>query len=84
MERLFRHAVAVEPQTRPEICAQRRRFIGVNVIYNEYWSMFTNYISANISPFCGQVLAGYPRQDRSVRGMLHRLRGRYLARSLAR
>ena len=37
-----------------------RRFIGVNVIYNKYWPIFTDYVGANINPFCSQVLAGIP------------------------
>ena len=36
-----------------------RRFIGVNVIYNKYWPIFTDYVGANINPFCSQVLAGF-------------------------
>jgi hypothetical protein len=79
VERLFRHAVAVERQTRHKSDVQQRRFIGVNVIYNDYWTMFTDHISANIGPFCGQVLAGYPRKDRTVKGMFRWLRGRYMS-----
>jgi hypothetical protein len=81
VERLFRYAVAIEPLTRPTLRPQQRRFIGVNVIYNDYWPVFTDHISPNISPFCGQVLAGYPRDDKSLAGMLRRLRGRYLSGS---
>jgi hypothetical protein len=32
----------------------------VNVIYNKYWPVFTDYVGANINPFCSQVLAGIP------------------------
>jgi hypothetical protein len=75
VERLFRHAVAVEARTRPRGRHQQRRFIGINVIYNKYWPMFTDHVSANISPFCNQVLGGYPRIDNSLKGKIRHLRG---------
>jgi len=53
-----------------------RRFIGVNVIYNKYWPLFTDYVGANINPFCSQVLAGLPRVDPSIRGKVLRFQGR--------
>ena len=31
----------------------------MNVIYNKYWPIFTDYVGANINPFCSQVLAGF-------------------------
>jgi hypothetical protein len=54
----------------------QRRFIGVNVIYNEYWRLFTGHVTGTIGPFCSQVLAGYVRRDRSVSGILRWMRGR--------
>ena len=48
------------PRRVPRAAATPRRFIGVNVIYNKYWPMFTDYVGANINPFCSQVLAGIP------------------------
>ena len=77
VKQLFRRAVAMEPESRPKAHPQQRRFIGVNVIYNEHWGMFTDHISANLNPFCGQVLAGYAFEDRSMRGRLRWLRDRY-------
>jgi hypothetical protein len=77
VERLFRQAASLEQETRPKHRRLPRRFIGVNVIYNQYWPLFTDYVSANINPFCGQVLAGSPRVDPSMRGKVLRLRGRY-------
>jgi hypothetical protein len=77
VERLFRQAASLELETRPKHRRLPRRFIGVNVIYNKYWPLFTDYVSANINPFCGQVLAGAPRIDPSVKGKVLRLRGRY-------
>ena len=61
VERLFRQAASTEAETRPKGRRTPRRFIGVNVIYNKYWRMFTDYVGANINPFCSQVLAGNPR-----------------------
>jgi hypothetical protein len=75
--RLFASAASTEAGTRPAGRRLPRRFIGVNVIYNRYWPLFTDYIGANINPFCTQVLAGLPRQDPSVKGKLLRFRGRY-------
>ena len=60
VERLFRQAASTEPATRPPGRRTPRRFIGVNVIYNKYWPTFTDYVGANINPFCSQVLAGLP------------------------
>jgi hypothetical protein len=60
VERLFRQAASTEAETRPAGRRTPRRFIGVNVIYNKYWPVFTDYIGANINPFCSQVLAGSP------------------------
>ncbi|SJZ42540.1 hypothetical protein SAMN02745126_01008 [Enhydrobacter aerosaccus] len=77
VERLFRQAAAREEETRPAHRRLSRRFIGVNVIYNRFWPLFTDYISANINPFCGQVLAGNPRIDPTMKGKVLRLRGRY-------
>ena len=54
-----------------------RRFIGVNVIYNKFWTVFTDYVGANINPFCSQVLAGLPREDDSMKGKVLRFRGRH-------
>jgi hypothetical protein len=75
--RLFASAASIEAETRPAGRRLPRRFIGVNVIYNRYWPLFTNHIGANINPFCSQVLAGLPRQDRSVKGKLLRFGGRH-------
>ena len=41
VERLFRQAASTEAETRPAGRRMPRRFIGVNVIYNQYWPMFT-------------------------------------------
>jgi hypothetical protein len=60
VERLFREAATKEADTRPTSRQLPRRFIGVNVIYNKYWPIFTDYVGANINPFCSQVLAGSP------------------------
>ncbi len=59
VERLFRQAASTESATRPAGRRTPRRFIGVNVIYNKYWPIFTDYVGANINPFCSQVLAGF-------------------------
>jgi hypothetical protein len=60
VERLFRQAASTERNTRPKARQLPRRFIGTNVIYNRYWPIFTDYVGANINPFCSQVLAGIP------------------------
>jgi len=75
--RLFASAAATETETRPSGRRLPRRFIGVNVIYNKFWPLFTDYVGANINPFCSQVLAGVPRQDSSVKGKILKFRGRY-------
>jgi hypothetical protein len=75
--RLFASAAATEAETRPSGRRLPRRFIGVNVIYNKFWPLFTDYVGANINPFCSQVLAGVPRQDSSVKGKILKFRGRY-------
>jgi hypothetical protein len=76
-ERLFKRAVATEAETRPPARRVPRRFIGVNVIYNKFWTVFTDYVGANINPFCSQVLAGVPREDQSMKGKVLRFRGRH-------
>ncbi|MBS0221992.1 MAG: hypothetical protein JSR91_14745 [Proteobacteria bacterium] len=77
VSRLLRQAASMEEETRPEGRRLPRRFIGVNVIYNRFWPLFTDYIGANINPFCGQVLAGSPRIDPSMKGKVLRFRGRH-------
>lgn len=74
--RLFALAASTESETRPKGRRLPRRFIGVNVIYNKYWPLFTDHIAANINPFCSQVLAGIPRKDNSLKGKVLRFRGR--------
>lgn len=74
--RLFALAASTEAKTRPHGRRLPRRFIGINVIYNKYWPLFTDYIAANINPFCSQVLAGVPRLDSSLKGKVLRFRGR--------
>ena len=74
--RLFSLAASTESDTRPAGRRLPRRFIGVNVIYNKFWPLFTDHIAANINPFCSQVLAGVPRQDKSLKGKVLRFRGR--------
>ncbi len=64
VEKLFREAASTEAETRPARRRLARRFIGVNVIYNKYWPIFTDYVGANINPFCSQVLAGSPLPSR--------------------
>lgn len=76
MARLFALAASTEAETRPRGRRLPRRFIGINVIYNKYWPLFTDHIAANINPFCSQVLAGVPRQDPSLKGRVLRFRGR--------
>jgi hypothetical protein len=73
---LFRRAAALEAETRPQGRGTPRRFIGVNVIYNYYWPLFTDHIGANITPFCSQVLAGDPRATAAKKGRFLRLRRR--------
>jgi len=77
ISRLFASAAATEAETRPAGRRLPRRFIGVNVIYNKFWPLFTDYVGANINPFCSQVLAGIPRQDSSVKGKILKFRGRH-------
>jgi hypothetical protein len=77
VERLFKRAAVTEQETRPPARRVPRRFIGVNVIYNKFWTTFTDYIGANINPFCSQVLAGLPRQDESMKGKVLRFRARH-------
>lgn len=74
--RLFALAASTEPETRPRGRRLPRRFIGINVIYNQFWPLFTDHIAANINPFCSQVLSGIPRQDSSLKGTILRFRGR--------
>jgi hypothetical protein len=62
--KLFRQAASTEHETRPTGRRLPRRFIGVNVIYNKYWPLFTDHIGANINPFCSQVLAGVRAKTR--------------------
>jgi len=76
ISRLFRQAAASEAESRPPNRRTPRRFVGVNVIYNKFWPLFTDYVGANINPFCSQVLAGLPRIDPSLRGKVLRFRGR--------
>ena len=75
--KLFAAAASEEAETRPKGRRLPRRFIGVNVIYNKFWPLFTDYIGANINPFCSQVLAGIPRQESSLKGKILKFRGRY-------
>jgi len=79
VESLFRRAAALEAETRPQGQGLPRRFIGVNVIYNCYWPLFTDHIGANITPFCSQVLAGDPRAVTPKKGRFLRLRHRSMA-----
>ena len=78
VERLFRQTGSREAETRPEGQRLPRRVIGVNVIYNRYWPLFTEYIGANLNPFCSQVLAGNPRSAISMKAKMVRLRDRYM------
>jgi hypothetical protein len=75
-EKLFRQIVALEDETRPAGHGLPRRVIGVNVIHNCYWSLFSDYVSANINPFCGHVLAGIPRAVTSTKEKIARQRDR--------
>jgi len=77
IERLLKRVAATEAGTRPPARQTPRRIIGVNVIYNKFWMLFTDNISANINPFCSQVLAGLVREDNSIKGKVLRFRGRY-------
>ena len=77
VSRLFASAASEEAGTRPGGRRLPRRFIGVNVIYNKFWPLFTDYVGANINPFCSQVLAGLPRQETSLKGKILKFRGRY-------
>ncbi len=77
VERLFRNAASAEAGTRPQHRRTPRRFVGVNVVYNRVWQLFNDYITATITPFCGQVAAGHPRVERSIGGFVRRLRGKY-------
>jgi FkbM family methyltransferase len=81
VESLFRQTGSLEAETRPEGQRLPRRVIGVNVIYNCYWPLFTEYIGANINPFCSRVLAGNPRPATSMKGKIARLRNRLHARA---
>jgi hypothetical protein len=76
VERLFKQAASGEPETRPPGRRTQRRFIGVNVIYNKYWPVFTDYVGANINPFCSQVLAGGPLPRESKTAKVFKLRKR--------
>jgi hypothetical protein len=77
VSKLLKQAASLEEETRPEGRCLPRRFIGVNVIYNRFWPLFTDYVSANINPFCGQVLAGNPRIAPGMKGKVLRFRGRH-------
>jgi hypothetical protein len=79
VEKLFRRAAVLEDETRPKGQHLPRRFVGINVIYNAYWPLFTEYVSCNINPFCSQVLAGIPREATSIKSRIVRLRDRYMA-----
>lgn len=79
VSRLFIEAASKEAQTRPDGRRLPRRFIGVNVIYNKFWPLFTDYIGANINPFCSQVLAGVPRVDPPMKTKMAQLRWRLAA-----
>ncbi len=77
VEHLFRATALSESETRPAGQRLPRRFIGVNVIYNWFWPLFTDYIGANINPFCSQVLAGNPRPPIVFKDRMKRLRDRW-------
>lgn len=76
VRRFLRRATIAEAETRPPGRQLPRRFIGVNVIFNKYWPLFTDQVAANINPFCGQVLAGPARIDESWKGKLSRMRAK--------
>ncbi len=73
---LLKRAALTESETRPDGQCVPRRFIGVNVIYNKFWVTFTDYVAANINPFCSQVLVGLPRKDKSMKGVILRFHDR--------
>lgn len=77
IEKMFKRAATTEPETRPVGRRTPRRFIGVNVIYNKYWPVFTDYVGANINPFCSQVLAGspLPRESKTAKILKFARRG---------
>jgi hypothetical protein len=79
VSRLFKRTVLNEAETRPKGRRLPRRFIGVNVIYNRSWLLFTDYVAANINPFCGQILAGPLRVDKTLKGKIARLKARLTA-----
>jgi hypothetical protein len=74
VERLFRQAASTESDTRAARRRTPRRFIGVNVIYNKYWPVFTDLVAANINPFCSQVLAGSPLPKESKTAKVFKFR----------
>jgi hypothetical protein len=76
IRKIFQNAANREAETRPKRRRLPRRFIGVNVIYNRNWRLFTDYISANINPFCAQVLAGPVRPESKIGRALINLRAR--------
>src|SRR5262249_42720755 len=76
VEKLFRQAATTEIETRPAGRKPPRRFIGINVIYNKYWPVFTNFVGANINPFCSQVLAGSPLPRESKTAKVFKFRKR--------
>ena len=67
---------ALEAETRPQGHGLPRRVIGINVIQNCYWSLFSDYVAGNLNPFCGHVLAGNPREATSLKDKANRLRDR--------
>jgi hypothetical protein len=76
IEKLFRQIMALEAETRPLGHGLPRRVIGINVIQNCYWSLFSDYVAANLNPFCGHVLAGDPREATSLKDRANRARDR--------
>ncbi len=71
-------AATLEAETRPPGRKTSRRFIGVNVIYNRLWPVFTDYVATNLNPFCVQVLADTPASTPStMRGKVLRFRGKH-------
>ena len=73
VEKLFRRAGASEAETRRDPQCRPRRFIGVNVIQNRYWGLFTDHVDAKLNPYCGQVLAGDALRKTSIKSRLVRL-----------
>ena len=73
VEKLFRLAGASEAQTRRDPQCRPRRFIGVNVIQNRYWGLFTDHVDTKLNPYCGQVLAGDALRKTSIKSRLARL-----------